>query len=116
MKTILISVLLLSFLFSQDSATETVPKGKSIRGIGFEFHTWPTSPVTSMNNGINGLSMFFPFLSDGFLIEPEISYHSISEKIEDNYSSGSQETTNSSLRLLLGLFPSGKTGKINYGN
>ena len=52
--------LFMSVSIAQKSDTEIVEESKNKMGIGFEFHTWPTTMLTTENDGINGLSIFFP--------------------------------------------------------
>ena len=59
--------LFMSVSIAQKSDTEIVEKSKNKMGIGFEFHTWPTTMLTTENDGINGLSIFFPILKSKLL-------------------------------------------------
>ena len=94
--------LFMSVSIAQKSDTEIVEKSKNKMGIGFEFHTWPTTVLTTQNSGINGLSLFFPMSFDDFFLEPEVSYWSYTEKYDD--SGNDAVHTISKLRMLLGLF------------
>ena len=94
--------LFMSVLIAQKSDTEIVEESKNKMGIGFEFHTWPTTVLTAQNSGINGLSLFFPMSFDDFFLEPEVSYWSFTEKYDDSGSDA--EHTISNLRMVVGLF------------
>ena len=94
--------LFMSVSIAQKSDTEIVEKSKNKMGIGFEFHTFPTTMLTAQNNGVNGLSLFFPILISEFFVEPEVSYWSYTEKYDDSGSDA--EHTISNLRMVVGLF------------
>ena len=91
----------------------TFAQGKT--GIGFEFQT--LSHLTFVNPGTN-LGVFFPISSNGWLIEPEITFYKSTEEID--YKSASIEDTKvvkSDLTLLIGIFKTSKREKIRlyYG-
>ena len=102
--------LFLSVSFSQESDTTKVQESNNKIGIGLEFHTWPTTMLTSENSGMNGLSLFYPLSFSGLFIEPEISYWSYNEKKIGL----TEETEYSNLRFLLGLFFQKTHNKSNY--
>tara|TARA_B100000315_G_C14548877_1_gene574670 strand:+ start:1180 stop:1776 length:597 start_codon:yes stop_codon:yes gene_type:complete len=94
--------LFLSVSISQESDAAIVEESNDKMGIGFEFHTFPTTMLTAQNNGVNGLSLFFPILISEFFVEPEVSYWSYTEKYDDSGSDA--EHTISNLRMVVGLF------------
>jgi len=92
---IIVFSLLLSISFSQ--------------GIGFEFHTLPTSISSEANGTIQGL--YFPIKSGGFIIEPHISYYSNSIAVD--YDGGSDYEENTiTWSMTAGVFKSFENGNL----
>jgi len=102
MKKILLLILLASLLISQQ------PK----KGIGFEFHTFPTTFLIGEVG--SSMGVYFPFgTASGLFIEPLITYSSSSTETDyDDSYTDDDEYSSSSLGITLGIFKSTYSNKM----
>jgi hypothetical protein len=80
---IIVFSLLLSIPFSQEQAKQQ----QNRFGIGFEFHTFPSSII--QQTGGTSLGLYIPIETGSLIIEPHISYYSSSYETDyDGYHGG----------------------------
>jgi len=95
-------------IFDQDP---DLKRKQNRKGLGFEFHALPTAFL--MEHIDHTMSIYFPVEYNNLLIEPQISYASIKEKI-DYINNIDYEQTNTDLSLLLGLFFTNQSDKSRF--
>lgn len=83
-------------------------------GVGFEFHTWPSSLLTAMSGGYegsSGMGILVPIDVMGFRVEPEISRSAMSSEYKSKEGSYSESEFSSMTTITLGLYKSFERGK-----
>jgi len=104
---------LMVVMFLSVSVSQEQPK----LGLGFEFHTFPSS-FMMQNEGWPSLGIYFPVEVGALLIEPMVEYFFLSEEYEyDNFATPDSEYEESYFTFLIGILKPKVRGKIRsyYG-
>ena len=120
MKNILIIIIPLSILFSQESASLEESSKPYKLGLGFEFHTFPTGIILNDSEEVDDIAsygVYFPIEYNNFHIEPFISraswkntakYDGISISEEDSY-------TDIGIGIFMTKYSNNNKSKLYYG-
>ena len=91
MKKMLTGIILFSLLLSIPFSQEQTKKEQTKFGIGFEFHTFPSSII--QQQGGTSLGLYIPMEIGSLIIEPHISYYSSSFEADYDGYEDYEETT-----------------------